>query len=83
MGSGGSGDTATDGAGVGTSTAQVRAERDGRGNGRVYHITFTVADPAGASCTTTVKVSVPHSQNGAGAIDGGALFDSTIATPKK
>ena len=83
VGSGGSGNTDTDGAGVGTSTAQVRAERDGRGDGRVYHITFTVADPAGASCTTTVKVSVPHSQNGANAIDGGALFNSTIAAPKK
>ena len=79
----GSGNTATDGAGVGTNTAQVRASRAGTGDGRVYHVTFTVTDIAGASCTTTVKVSVPHSQNGAAAGDGGPLFDSTIPVVKK
>ena len=88
MGSGGSGNTGPDGSGVGTSTAFVRAERVGNpktpGNGRVYHITFEATDAAGGSCTKTVKVGVPHDQGGkATPIDGGPLFDSTIAVPKK
>lgn len=71
--------TAIDGRGVGTSTASVRAERQGNGNGRVYHITFMVTDEGGLSCTGTVTVGVPHNQK-APAVDGGPLFDSTIAT---
>lgn len=74
----GSGNTGPDGQGVGTSTAEVRAERVGTGNGRVYHISFTASDGLD-SCTGTVRVSVPKSlgRNGA-AVDDGALFDSTI-----
>jgi hypothetical protein len=81
---GSDGDTAIDGFGVGTSMAQVRAERSGDGNGRVYHIGFTASDPWGASCVGEVTVGVPHSQGrGAGGarsggpIDEGALYDST------
>ncbi len=75
----GDGDTAPDGEGVGTSTALLRAERDGGGNGRVYHVFFTATDTAGNTCSGVVKVGVPKSQgkNGA-AVDDGPLFDSTI-----
>ncbi len=74
----GDGDTAPDGAGVGTSTAQVRAERAGGGNGRVYHIDFTADDGNGGQCNGNVLVGVPKSQGKNGApVDGGALFDST------
>ena len=73
-----------DGFGVGTSVAQVRAERGGDGNGRVYHIGFTATDRWGASCTGEITVGVPHSQGrsrgGArtgGPVDDGALYDST------
>jgi hypothetical protein len=89
VGSGGSGNTGPDGQGVGTSTAQVRAERAGDpkqpGDGRVYHITFSATDAAGGSCTATVQVSVPHDQSARSqpAVDGGALFDSTIAVPRR
>lgn len=76
----GAGDTAPDGAGVGTSTAHVRAERAGTGNGRVYHIAFTASDGYGRSCTGEVKVGVPHDQKG-NAIDDGSLFDSTVSLP--
>jgi hypothetical protein len=38
----------------------LRAERDERGDGRVYTITFTVTDSRGASCTGTTTVSVPR-----------------------
>ena len=69
---------APDGIGVGTSIAQARAERDGRVNGRVYHITFTADDEFGGTCDGIVMVSVPRDQNGAPAVDDGALYDSTI-----
>jgi hypothetical protein len=69
-----------DGRGVGTSTAQVRAERAGTkqapGDGRVYHIGFSAADGQGGACSGQVLVSVPHDQSGP-AVDGGAQFDST------
>jgi hypothetical protein len=72
------------------ATAQVRAESiigsltvgslHVIGDGRVYHIGYTARDPLGSSCSGTVKVSVPHVRT-ATPIDGGALFDSTTATP--
>jgi len=74
----GDGDTSPDGAGVGTSTAQVRAERSGTGNGRVYHVGFTADDGHGGSCAGTVLVGVPHDQGpGQIPVDDGALYDST------
>ncbi|MBI4485601.1 MAG: HYR domain-containing protein [Acidobacteria bacterium] len=66
-----------DGDGVGTAAALVRAERSGRGNGRVYHIGFTATDSIGASCTGEVTVSVPHNRRRP-AVDEGALYDSTV-----
>ena len=69
-----------DGSGIGTSQAQIRSERDGNGDGRVYHITFSATDSFGASCSGELLVPVvDHDMgNGVGAIDGGALYDSTI-----
>jgi hypothetical protein len=68
---------APDGSGLGTPTAQLRAERVGNGNGRVYHVGYT-ADDGLATCTGEVVVSVPKSQgkNGA-AVDDGPQYDST------
>jgi hypothetical protein len=81
----GTGTTAPDGRGVGTSIAEVRSERmgsDGKntqaGNGRVYHIEFLAEDPQGASCSGEVLVGVPHDQNPVPEpIDDGAIYDST------
>lgn len=74
----GDGNTPIDGYGVGTSTAQVRAERSGRNDGRMYHIFFTGTDAQGGTCTGVVKVGVPHNQgNGNTVIDGGPLFNSS------
>jgi hypothetical protein len=75
----GDGDTSPDGQGIGSSTAQVRAERAGGGNGRYYHISFSASDGQGGSCTGLVKVSVPKNQgkNGA-AVDDGPLYNSTL-----
>jgi hypothetical protein len=82
----GDGNTAIDGAGVGTDTAEVRAERTGDkkvpGNGRVYHIGFTADDGNGGSCSGTVSVGVPHDQGkNTVLVDDGPLYDSTVATP--
>ena len=72
----GDGDTSPDGAGVGTSTAIVRSERSGNGNGRVYNIRFLAQDDSGARCEGSVDVSVPHEKKDV-AIDDGQLYDST------
>jgi hypothetical protein len=73
----GSGNTAPDGTGVGTSTPSVRPEREGGGNGRVYHIAFTATNATGGTCTGAVTVRVPKSQGHGAPIDDGALYDST------
>lgn len=72
----GDGDKAPDGFGVATATPQVRAERSGTGNGRVYALTFTAEDGNGGSCTATVTVGVPHDRHDE-AVDDGQNFDST------
>ncbi len=79
----GDGSFAPDGQGVGTDTAEVRAERTGTkevpGNGRVYTIRFTATDDKGASCSGTVLVGVPHDQGqGAVPVNDGDLYDSTV-----
>ena len=58
------------------ATAGVRAERDGRGDGRVYHVGFRASDGRGGICTGTVLTAVPHDR-AHDAVDGGALYDST------
>ena len=75
----GDGNTAPDGQGVGTSTAQVRSERSGIAvGGRLYFISFKASDTAGGSCTGTVTVGVPHDQGQhAMPTDNGQRYDST------
>lgn len=69
---------APDATGVGTANPSVRAERDGGGDGRVYHINFTATGASG-SCTGSVTVGVPHDQgHNGGPVDQGALYDSTL-----
>ncbi len=75
----GSGNTQPDGSGLGTSTAYVRAERAGPGTGRLYFISFSAIDSAGAQCTGMVQAYVPHDQ-GQGFVptDTGQRYDSTL-----
>jgi hypothetical protein len=71
------GGATADASGVGTSTAQVRGERAGRGDGRVYHIGFSSQDGRGGQCVGTVSVCVPHPRRGdRTCVDQGPLFDS-------
>jgi len=71
------GDNSPDASVTNNDLVQLRAERDGNGDGRVYHIQFTVSDNQDRDiCNGEVLVSVPHDQN-KDAIDSGARFDST------
>jgi hypothetical protein len=60
----GDGDTAGDIEITGAMTLNLRAERSGNGNGRVYSITVEASDAAGNTSTRTVTVSVPKNQAG-------------------
>lgn len=73
----GSGNTCPDAENIGSSAVQLRAERSGQGNGRVYHLYFTATDSKGASCNGEAKVCVPHNQN-ENCIDEGPLYDSSM-----
>ena len=53
----------------------LRAERAGTGNGRVYVVSFTATNTGGASCSGTVRVSVPHIKNDP-ASEGAQLYYS-------
>lgn len=58
-------------------SVQLRRERDGNLNGRVYTITFKVTDSFGNTATATVKVSVPKTNNNP-AVDNGAAAGYTV-----
>ena len=60
----GDGDTANDIEITGALTLNLRAERSGTGNGRIYTITVEAKDAVGNATTKTVTVSVPKSQGG-------------------
>jgi hypothetical protein len=74
----GSGSTCPDALGVGEDVAQIRVERAGPGDGRVYAIEFLAEDGRGGACEGFVTVCVPHDQgHGDACGDQGALADST------
>jgi hypothetical protein len=71
------GNPCADAAGVGTSVAQLRAERRGGGDGRVYRVSFVGDDGRGGQCEGTVTVCVPPNQKpDTSCVDEGPLFDS-------
>lgn len=71
-------DGVIDGQGV-----KLRAERSGKGDTRVYNITFTATDAKGATGPqTTISVAVPKSQKAETPPKGPVTFDSTKAVPK-
>jgi cysteine-rich repeat protein len=71
--------TCPNGVGLGLDAVSLRTERNGNGDGRVYHVAFQAVDVCGAPCAGEVTVCVPHDQgNGDFCADGGPLFDSTL-----
>jgi hypothetical protein len=91
-----SGNTSPDGAGIGSGTAQVRAERSGNGDGRIYKISFSADDGEGGVCDGSVTVCVPLDQETLSCVDSRPVegvpdgeYDSTTsasgssAKPKK
>jgi hypothetical protein len=74
----GDGDTAPDAAaGTASNEVQLRAERAGSGDGRVYRISVSGSDGRGGTCSTVVSVAVPHNQApGSQAVDSGLLVNS-------
>ncbi len=64
----GDGNTSPDYLITGPLTAQLRAERSGRGNGRVYTMEVECSDASGNVATTTVPVLVPHDQGNNGGL---------------
>lgn len=59
----------------------VRAERSGKGDGRVYELIFTADDGNMGQCIGTVNVQVPHDlrKGACNAIDSGQNFDATVS----
>jgi len=55
---------------------QLRRTRLPHGNGRVYAIAFTAADPAGGECSGTVHVCVPATRHTGSCIDDGQSVNS-------
>jgi len=56
----GDGDTGPDWEVVSNNQVRLRAERSGKGSGRVYTITITASDASGNSSQQSVTVTVPH-----------------------
>lgn len=52
--------TSPDAALIGDGDLRIRAERNPRGDGRVYRIAFTATDDHGGSCSGATTVSVPR-----------------------
>ena len=71
----GDGKTSPDAAILDNGTVELRAERSGNGDGRLYFITVEVSDGI-LSCTGTVTVGVPHDKKDT-PIDSDVRFDST------
>jgi hypothetical protein len=82
----GSGNTCPDATvvdqGTGGDQALVRAEREGRGDGRLYFIRFMADVGTQEDCTGRVKVCVPHDQGqGNQCVDSGVRFPSLRCPP--
>jgi hypothetical protein len=62
-------------------SVQLRSEREGAGDGRVYTITFRVTDSSGNIGTATARVTVPKSQGSGPAIDSGVHYTVNGSCP--
>jgi uncharacterized repeat protein (TIGR01451 family) len=60
----------------------LRAERSGRGTGRIYTITYTASDKSGNTTPVQLQVTVPHDQSGHGPVASGVNASSTTLGPR-
>jgi len=67
--------------GANCRTAQLRVERSGCGNGRVYTVFLHVTDLAGNRTETSVHVLVPPNQSGSTAVDDGPNYTVVSTCP--
>jgi hypothetical protein len=74
----GDGDSSPDAqAGPTSDSVNLRAERAGNGDGRVYRVSFEGSDGKGGTCTGAVNVAVPRNQgNQKVAVDSGQSYTS-------
>jgi hypothetical protein len=70
--------TSSDAIDEGEGELRVRAERDPRGDGRVYRIAFTASDGLGGSCSDTATVSVPRKKHKPAVDSAPPSYDSLI-----
>jgi hypothetical protein len=77
----GDGSTVNDIVITGKSSFKVRAERQGKGNGRVYGVNFKVTDTSGAVQTATCKFVVRHGPSGRDFSGDGAAAGCTGGSP--
>jgi hypothetical protein len=70
---------APDAYGLGDDIASLRAKRMGKGNGRVYEITFKANDGKGEVAEASLRVCVPHDvrKDSYLCIDDGQIYDAT------
>ena len=68
--------TSPDAVDDGDGQVRIRAERDSRGDGRVYRIAFTATDGRGGSCSGLAKVSVPRKKHKAAVDSAPPSYDS-------
>jgi|GEM_PF-1207430 len=73
----GDGNTSPDAVIQSNGQFEVRSERQGGGNGRVYHVDFKATDSFGASCESSLQVQVPKSKKNLSAINDGRHVDAT------
>ncbi len=59
-----------------TDAVLIRAERSGKGNGRVYVVSF-IANDGFESCYGSIRVTVPHDRKSV-AVDDGQTYDSLL-----
>ena len=79
---GGDGNTKNDIDFVDCQTVNLRAERQGGGNGRVYTVYMTVSDGNGNTGEATAQIHVPHDKS-ATAVDDGESYDLTCGGSSK
>lgn len=75
----GDGSTCADAGELGGATVELRRERSGTGDGRVYHLRFRASDGRGGVCEGEVTVCVPHQVGkSVSCVDQGPLFGSRV-----